>query len=97
VITSITASIATAGCAANQDTFMYFDAVRFFKVARVCATNPQQCIAMMIDDVNNGDAVYITRGTSFDVGERVPENPRVTVVKKGNIFLMALTEAVNCR
>ena len=97
VITFITASITTAGCITNQDTVMYFDAVRFFKVARICATNRLQGISMMQIDVENGDAVYITKGTSFETGKSIPDNPKVTVVKMGNILLMGLTEALNCR
>jgi hypothetical protein len=97
MISFIVTSTSNAGCVTNQDTFMYFDAVRFFKVARVCATNQQQCIIMMMDDVERGDAVYLPGGTQLDAVEKVPDNPKVCVVRKGNILLMGLTQAINCR
>ena len=87
---------ATAGCVVTDNAYMYYDAERFFKVARVCAINQQQGRQMIIFDVANGDAVFLPKGTTVDAAQPVPGSPGASVIRKGNILLMGLTEDIRC-
>lgn len=93
VVTSISA---TAGCVTNDDSIMYFEPDRFFRVARVCAANQAQGAAMMGVDVENGDAVIIARGTRIEEMKAVPNAPGTCVVKIRNLLLVGLTEYIKC-
>ena len=88
---------AFAGCVTNDDSIMYFEPERFFKVARVCAANQAQGAAMMGVDVENGDAVIITRGTRIEEMKTVPGAPGTCVVKIKNLLLVGLNEYISCR
>jgi hypothetical protein len=96
ILVVLTSSVAVAGCVVVDNAYMYYDADRFFKVARVCAINREQGRQMIIFDVTNGDAVFLPKGTTVDAAQPVPGSPGASVIRKGNILLMGLTEDVRC-
>jgi len=85
-----------AGCVTKEDSIMYFEPDRFFKVARVCAANREQGETMMKVDVSEGDAVVIRGGTRVDEMKAIPDIPSACVVKIGNLLLVGLTAYIRC-
>lgn len=96
ILIVLTSNVAVAGCVIVDNAYMYYDADRFFKVARVCAINQEQGRQMIIFDVANEDAVFLPKGTTVDAAKPVPGSPGASVIRKGNILLMGLTEDVRC-
>jgi hypothetical protein len=76
---------------------MYFDIPRFQKVARICVTNRQNCILMMREDVEVGDATIINKGTKFDDFAVTPDNKHGCIVRIGNVMMIGLTECISCK
>lgn len=97
LISFVITTVSNAGCVTNDDSIMYFEPERFFKVARVCAANQKQGAAMMGIDVENGDAVIIPRGTQIAEMKTIPDAPGTCVVKIKNLLLVGLNEYINCR
>lgn len=97
LVSFIITTASNAGCVVIDNSYMYYDADRFFKVARVCAVNQEQGKHMILADVINGDAVFLPKGTAIDAAKPVPGSPGASVIRKGNILLMGLTQDVSCR
>lgn len=91
------ASFANAGCVATEKSVMYFDPQRFAVVAQVCAVNQQQGLAMMIDDIAAGKAVFVEAGTRLDAAVPLPENNTVVVCRIGKVLMMGLASYVRCQ
>jgi hypothetical protein len=96
LVSFIITTASGAGCVVIDNAYMYYDADRFFKVARVCAVHQEQGKNMIMFDVANGDAVFLPKGTQVDAAKPVPNSPGASVIRKGNILLMGLTEDVRC-
>lgn len=93
----ILCSVAGAECVATGKSIMYFEPTRFATVAQVCAVNQQQGLAMMIDDVTAGKAVFVETGTRFDAAVPLPENDKVVVCRIGKVLMIGLADFVKCR
>ena len=86
---------AQAGCSVTKEHVMYFSLDRFLAVDRVLAVSPDQAMAMMVQDVIDGNAVWVKVGTK--VNEVKKYNDYICVARIDHLLLISFNDFISCR
>jgi len=91
-------SSAFAECVINTDTCFWTDADRFMAIGQVIAiagVETAQASNMMMQDLKDGVAIILSKGTKVNVVER--PNKWVIVINLGATPLCGLSQFVSCK
>ena len=89
------ATSAYAGCYTTKDSIMYFSPERFMAVDQVIGISQEQGVAMMKQDIVDGNAVYVKAGIKIDDVQKF--NNYISVVRIGHQVLVALNDFISCK
>ena len=90
-------SSAFAECVINADTCFWTDADRFMAIGKVIyvAGKTEQASKMMMQDIKEGVAIILSKGTKVNVVER--PNKWFVVIDLGATPLCGLSQFVTCK
>ena len=81
-------------CRVTRDTWMYLETDSFFAWARMARVNPEQAVAMLLQDGREGNAVFIPKGSRLSLKKRIDDV--VSILELRGVPMIAMNDFLRC-